>query len=188
MVARNSPKPANSASSRARRAASPRCGPVNGELYSAGSDHSAVIRSTSRALTAALAAAAPRHNGALGVAAVVIDGAVRDSEAIRALGFPMFAAGLNPNGPTKFVPGRLNHPISVGGVTVCPGDLVVDVGANVGNHAIYLAAVAGCTVAAFEPNPELCAAMRESAVLNGRRLSGTLVDFGIDAGHDAQQG
>lgn len=50
---------------------------------------------------------------------------------------------------------------------VQPGDLVVDVGANVGNHAIYLAAVAGCTVAAFEPNVELCAAMRESAALNG---------------------
>jgi len=62
---------------------------------------------------------------ALGVAAVVIDGAVRDSEAIRELGFPMFAAGLNPNGPTKSVAGRLNHPISVGGVTVRPGDLVV---------------------------------------------------------------
>jgi regulator of RNase E activity RraA len=62
---------------------------------------------------------------ALGVAAVVIDGAVRDSEAIRALGFPMFAAGLNPNGPTKCVAGRLNHPISIGGVTVKPGDLVV---------------------------------------------------------------
>jgi 4-hydroxy-4-methyl-2-oxoglutarate aldolase len=62
---------------------------------------------------------------ALGVAAVVIDGAVRDSEAIRELGFPMFAAGLNPNGPTKSVAGRLNHPISVGGVTVKPGDLVV---------------------------------------------------------------
>ena len=62
---------------------------------------------------------------ALGVAAVVIDGAVRDSEAIRELGFPMFAAGLNPNGPTKSVAGRLNHPISIGGVTVKPGDLVV---------------------------------------------------------------
>jgi RraA family protein len=62
---------------------------------------------------------------ALGVAAVVIDGAVRDSEAIRELGFPMYAAGLNPNGPTKFVPGRVNHPISIGGVTVNPGDLVV---------------------------------------------------------------
>lgn len=62
---------------------------------------------------------------ALGVAAVVIDGAVRDSEAIRELGFPMYAAGLNPNGPTKFVPGRVNHPVSLGGVTVFPGDLVV---------------------------------------------------------------
>jgi regulator of RNase E activity RraA len=62
---------------------------------------------------------------ALGVAAVVIDGAVRDSEAIRALGLPVFAAGLNPNGPTKNVPGRLNHPISIGGVSVQPGDLVV---------------------------------------------------------------
>ncbi len=62
---------------------------------------------------------------ALGVAAVVIDGAVRDGEAIRELRFPMFAAGLNPNGPTKSVSGRLNHPISIGGVSVSPGDLVV---------------------------------------------------------------
>jgi len=62
---------------------------------------------------------------ALGIAGVVIDGAVRDSEAIRALGFPMYAAGLNPNGPTKSVPGRVNHPISIGGVSVNPGDLVV---------------------------------------------------------------
>jgi 4-hydroxy-4-methyl-2-oxoglutarate aldolase len=50
---------------------------------------------------------------------------VRDCEAIRDLGFPMYAAGLNPNGPTKFVPGRLNHPISIGGVSINPGDLVV---------------------------------------------------------------
>lgn len=62
---------------------------------------------------------------ALGIAAVVIDGAVRDSEAIRKLGLPMYAAGLCPNGPTKSVPGRLNHPISIGGVCVHPGDLVV---------------------------------------------------------------
>ena len=68
---------------------------------------------------------------AIGVAAVVIDGAVRDGEAIRALGMPMYAAGLNPNGPTKFVPGRLNHPISIGGVTVNPGDLLVGDGDGV---------------------------------------------------------
>lgn len=68
---------------------------------------------------------------ALGVVAVVIDGAVRDSEAIREMGFRMYAAGLNPNGPTKFVPGRLNHPISIGGVSVHPGDLVVGDGDGV---------------------------------------------------------
>jgi 4-hydroxy-4-methyl-2-oxoglutarate aldolase len=62
---------------------------------------------------------------ALGIVGVVIDGAVRDSVALRELGLPMYAAGLNPNGPTKFIPGRLNHPISIGGVTVHPGDLVV---------------------------------------------------------------
>jgi 4-hydroxy-4-methyl-2-oxoglutarate aldolase len=68
---------------------------------------------------------------AIGVAAVVLDGAARDAEAIRELGFPMYAAGLNPNGPTKSVAGRLNHPISIGGVTVHPGDLVVGDGDGV---------------------------------------------------------
>ncbi|MEY4416495.1 MAG: hypothetical protein RIQ53_3788 [Pseudomonadota bacterium] len=62
---------------------------------------------------------------ALGIAGVVIDGAARDSEAIRELGFPMYAAGLNPNGPTKGVPGRVNHPVSVGGVSIHPGDLII---------------------------------------------------------------
>jgi regulator of RNase E activity RraA len=49
---------------------------------------------------------------------------VRDTEAIRALGFPVYAIGANPNGPTKLVPGRVNHAVSVAGVTVQPGDLV----------------------------------------------------------------
>ena len=61
----------------------------------------------------------------LGIAGVVIDAAVRDSEEIVELGFPVYAVGTNPNGPTKFVPGRLNHPVSVGGVTVHPGDLII---------------------------------------------------------------
>ena len=62
----------------------------------------------------------PAVRGSWASPAVVIDGAVRDSVAIRELGLPMYAAGLNPNGPTKFVPGRLNHPISIGGVTRQP--------------------------------------------------------------------
>jgi len=56
---------------------------------------------------------------------VVIDAAIRDSLELRELGFPVFAVGANPNGPTKFVPGRMNWPVSCGGIAVAPGDLVV---------------------------------------------------------------
>jgi 4-hydroxy-4-methyl-2-oxoglutarate aldolase len=61
----------------------------------------------------------------LGLAGVVVDGAVRDTDEIREMGFPVYAIGANPNGPTKSVPGRINWPISCGGVAVAPGDLVV---------------------------------------------------------------
>jgi len=61
----------------------------------------------------------------LGLAGVVIDGAVRDTQEIEAMHFPVFAAGSNPNGPTKNVPGRIGHAVSVGGVSVNPGDLVI---------------------------------------------------------------
>jgi RraA family protein len=62
---------------------------------------------------------------AIGVAGMVLDAAVRDTEALRAKGFPVWSFGANPCGPTKRVSGRVNHPISVGGITVNPGDLVV---------------------------------------------------------------
>jgi 4-hydroxy-4-methyl-2-oxoglutarate aldolase len=61
----------------------------------------------------------------LGIAGVVVDGAVRDSLEIEEMDFPVFSVGTNPNGPTKSVPGRIGHPVSVGGVTVHPGDFVL---------------------------------------------------------------
>lgn len=61
----------------------------------------------------------------LGIAGLVLDAAVRDSEAIRELGYPVFSVGSNPNGPTKLVPGRINWPVSVGGIAINPGDLIV---------------------------------------------------------------
>jgi RraA family protein len=61
----------------------------------------------------------------IGIAGVVIDGSVRDIEAICALGFPTYAVGANPNGPNKLAPGRVNWPVSVGGTSVAPGDLIV---------------------------------------------------------------
>ena len=56
---------------------------------------------------------------------IVMDAAMRDYEELKDMGFPVFSVGTNPNGPTKFVPGRINHPVSCGGMTVAPGDLIV---------------------------------------------------------------
>jgi RraA family protein len=59
------------------------------------------------------------------LAGVVVDGAIRDVEELHELNFPVFAAGANPNGPTKITAGRINEPVSVGGRMVHPGDLMV---------------------------------------------------------------
>lgn len=60
-----------------------------------------------------------------GVVGVVIDGALRDSASISALGFPVYARATNPAGPHKAGGGVTRIPISCGGVPVSQGDLVL---------------------------------------------------------------
>jgi 4-hydroxy-4-methyl-2-oxoglutarate aldolase len=60
-----------------------------------------------------------------GVGGLVIDGAIRDSTEIITAGFPCFARAAVPAGPHKGFGGVIDGPISCGGVTVHPGDLVV---------------------------------------------------------------
>lgn len=60
-----------------------------------------------------------------GIAGLVIDGAVRDSAQITALGFPVFARGLNIRGTVKQDRGTIGAPVTLGGVTVKAGDLVL---------------------------------------------------------------
>jgi regulator of RNase E activity RraA len=60
-----------------------------------------------------------------GVAGFVIDGSIRDAGAIRAGSFPVFAAGVTHRGPYKDGPGEINCAISIDGMIVEPGDLVV---------------------------------------------------------------
>ena len=67
----------------------------------------------------------------LGLGGVVLDGSHRDTEELLALAFPVYSIGANPNGPTKAIAGRINYPISCGGVKVSPGDLVVGDGDGV---------------------------------------------------------
>jgi 4-hydroxy-4-methyl-2-oxoglutarate aldolase len=61
---------------------------------------------------------------ARGLAGLVIDGAVRDIDAIEASGFPVFSRGLAIGSCTKERPGKLDGAIQLGGATVRPGDLV----------------------------------------------------------------
>ena len=77
---------------------------------------------TSHALLGALIV---RTAMAVGMAGFIVDGGVRDAAEIRELGFPLFAAGVNPNGPSKEGPGEINFPITCGGRAVNPGDIIV---------------------------------------------------------------
>ena len=59
-----------------------------------------------------------------GIAGLVIDGAVRDIDAIEALRFPVFSRGLAIGSCTKERAGQLDGPIQLGGATVRSGDLI----------------------------------------------------------------
>lgn len=62
---------------------------------------------------------------AAGLAGLVIDGCVRDVDALAAHGFAVFSTGIALPGATKKFPGSVGEPIRVGGVTVGTGDWVV---------------------------------------------------------------
>ena len=61
----------------------------------------------------------------LGVAGVVIDGAVRDVAQVEELAFPLFAITSVPTAPRSDLDGELGGIITCGGRRVEPGDLVV---------------------------------------------------------------
>ncbi|MEZ5830948.1 MAG: RraA family protein [Dongiaceae bacterium] len=62
---------------------------------------------------------------AVGVAGIVINGAVRDYGWIRSNSFPVFAAGVTHRGPYKDGPGEINVPVALDGMVIEPGDLML---------------------------------------------------------------
>jgi regulator of RNase E activity RraA len=67
-----------------------------------------------------------------GVAGVVTDGGVRDADAVRGLGLPVFCAGpAAPASPTEHIPADRQVPVACGGVAVFPGDVLVGDGDGV---------------------------------------------------------
>ncbi|WP_420887855.1 RraA family protein [Bradyrhizobium yuanmingense] len=61
----------------------------------------------------------------LGLAGMVLDGAIRDLAEIRQRTFPVYARGVTHRGPYKDGPGAINVPITVGGMPVNAGDIIV---------------------------------------------------------------
>jgi 4-hydroxy-4-methyl-2-oxoglutarate aldolase len=62
---------------------------------------------------------------ARGITGLVIDGGVRDVEAIETHKFPVFARGICIGATMKKSIGKINHSIVCGGALINPGDLIV---------------------------------------------------------------
>ena len=55
---------------------------------------------------------------------LVLDGPIRDSDALKNMSLPVYATGATPGGPYKEGPGEINVPIACGGISVSPGDII----------------------------------------------------------------
>lgn len=60
-----------------------------------------------------------------GVAGFVLFGAIRDAAAIYERNLPLFAVGVTHRGPYKTGPGEIGYGISIEGMNIEPGDLIV---------------------------------------------------------------
>src|SRR5690349_22197545 len=56
---------------------------------------------------------------------IIVDGAIRDVDAITALKFPAYSRALCAGGCDKDGPGEVNTPIACGNTVVMPGDVIV---------------------------------------------------------------
>jgi len=102
----------------------------------------------------------------LGVAGMVIDGAVRDLAEMEQLAFPVMARALTPrSGTTQSGWGEVNLPIACGGVAVHPGDVVVadcEGVVIVPSDEADSVATAAAAVEAEKGHPDADAAAKES--------------------------
>jgi 4-hydroxy-4-methyl-2-oxoglutarate aldolase len=77
---------------------------------------------TATSVTGDLLLGMAKNRGILGL---VTDGLVRDLVGILGVGLPVYCAGITPNSPARNGPGTVGHPVTMGGMTIAPGDIVI---------------------------------------------------------------
>lgn len=75
-----------------------------------------------QAIIGEIMSAIAERNGAAGM---VIDGAIRDADALALSSFPVYAGGVTHRGPYKNGPGEINVPVVIGNAVVNPGDIII---------------------------------------------------------------
>ena len=59
------------------------------------------------------------------IGGIVLDGPIRDIDALKDIGIPIYATGSTPGGPYKEGPGEINTPIACGNISINPGDIIL---------------------------------------------------------------
>lgn len=116
-----------------------------------------------------------------GVAGMVIEGSIRDADALAKSAFPVFARGVTHRGPYKNGPGEINVPVVVGGTVVNPGDIVV--GDDDGLVLLPPAAAAALIKVAkayAQKEDEILKAIRSGAGIDRSWVDKTLKDKGCE--------
>ncbi len=60
-----------------------------------------------------------------GAAAILVDASIRDVEELTEMGLPIWARWVRVKGARKDIAGAINVPVTVGGATINPGDVLV---------------------------------------------------------------
>ena len=102
---------------------------------------------------------AARSRGILGL---ITNGAVRDSDAIRGMNYPVFCGGVQIHGTIKERRGNVGDSVTLGNVTVATGDFVVaDSDGIVLIHPEALDAVLGDATAREQKQARMMSALSE---------------------------